>query len=63
MGAAMQLYAGFALLVIVILLIIAVIALFVFLQRVARRLLGRATGRDDLSPHSPSQRRSPPSGH
>ncbi len=53
MGAAMQLYAGFSMLVIVVLLIIVIIALASFFQRIARRLLGRQTDRDDLSRPGP----------
>ncbi len=55
MGGAMQLYAGFTLLAIVILILIGIVALAAFLQRVGRRVLARWRGGG--SP-PPSERRS-----
>ena len=60
MGAAMQIYAGFALLVIVILAIIVMAALVSNLVRSLRRRFGRTRAHDDLSVTTPPSRRVPP---
>jgi hypothetical protein len=60
MGAAMQLYAGFALLVIAILAIIVIAALVSNLISAVRRRFGRTRAHDDFSAPAPPARRVPP---
>jgi len=57
MGAAMQLYAGFALLVIAILVIIVLAALVSNLVGSVRRRFGRTRAHDDFSAPAPPSRR------
>jgi hypothetical protein len=60
MGAAMQLYAGFALLVIAIVTIIVVGALVSNLIGAVRERFGRTRAHDDFSASAPSARPAPP---
>lgn len=60
MGAAMQIYAGFALLVIAILAIIVIAALVSNLISAVRRRFGWTRARDDFSAPAPRSRRVPP---
>jgi len=60
MGAAMQVYAGFALIVIVILVIIVGAALIGNLISAVRRRFGRTRAHDDLSVAAPPSRHVPP---
>jgi peptidoglycan/LPS O-acetylase OafA/YrhL len=60
MGAAMQLYAGFALLVIAILAIIVLAALVSNLIGSLRRRFGRSRAHDDFSAPAPPSRPVPP---
>jgi peptidoglycan/LPS O-acetylase OafA/YrhL len=60
MGAAMQLYAGFALLVIAILAIIVLAALVSNLIGSVRRRFGRSRAHDDFSAPAPRPRPVPP---
>lgn len=61
MGAALQIYGGFALLVIAILVIIVLAALVSKLIGAVRRLFGRSRAHDDFSaPAHPPSRRIPP---
>ena len=60
MGAAMQLYAGFALLVIAILAIIVLAALVSNLIGSLRRRFGRRRAHDDFSAPAPRSRPVPP---
>ncbi len=60
MGAAMQIYAGFAVLVIAILAIIVLAALVSNLIGSLRRRFGRNRAHDDFSTSAPRSRRVPP---
>jgi hypothetical protein len=60
MGAAMQIYAGFALLVIAIIVIIVLAALVGNLISAVRRRIGRTSAHDDFSLPAPPPRPVPP---